>query len=167
MTAAIPVRGVRASAYTQKLSDDLEIAAIYAWAGALSPGSVLNTTSSDLRDRFMTQQPPQRGGPHFRKNSAMPARSFLQATNGFPAQRSPAWMQFGEAAYQMDPNLHLSIRQPLARIEWALGSIGRFQQPFGARICDGERPGFSNDALSDFAVVPGWGELPVLVVQAY
>src|SRR6202521_5613907 len=45
--------GTRA-AYRQKLSDDLEVAAIYAVAGALSPGKEMTTASSGLRDSFMT-----------------------------------------------------------------------------------------------------------------
>ncbi len=100
------------AAYTQKLSDDLEIAAIYAWAGALSPGSVLNTTSSDLRDRFMTSN----------HHSVAARISGKIPRSGTEFSASYKWVsgttlsrmdQFGEAAYQMDPNLHLSIRQPL------------------------------------------------------
>src|SRR5260221_13630529 len=49
-----------------------------------------------------------------------------------------------------------------ARTEWEVGSVGRFQQSFGARIRDGERAGFTNVALSEFEIVPGRGELPVL-----
>ena len=51
----------------------------------------------------------------------------------------------------------------IAGIQRALGSIGRFQQSFGARVRNGERAGFSYNACSDFAIVPGWGKLPVLV----
>jgi hypothetical protein len=103
--------GTRA-AYHQKLSDDLEVAAIYAWAGALSPGSVLNTTSSDLRDRFMTSN----------HHSVAARISGKIPRSGTQFSASYKWVsgttlshmdQFGEAAYQMDPNLHLSIRQPL------------------------------------------------------
>ena len=53
----------------------------------------------------------------------------------------------------------------LAGIKWALGGVGRFQQSFGARIRDGQRAGFSYDACSGFAIVPGWSQLPVLVWQ--
>ena len=55
----------------------------------------------------------------------------------------------------------------VARIERALGSFGRFQQSFGARIRVVERAGFTNNARSGFAVVPGWGKLPVLIARAY
>jgi hypothetical protein len=100
------------AAYRQKLSDDLEFAAIYAWAGTLSPGSVLNTTSSDLRDRFMTSN----------HHSVAARISGKIPRSGTQFSASYKWVsgttlshmdQFGEAAYQMDPNLHLSIRQPL------------------------------------------------------
>ena len=53
----------------------------------------------------------------------------------------------------------------VARIKRALGSIGRFQQSFGTRLCDGGRAGFTDDAVSNVAVVPGWGKFPVLVRQ--
>ncbi len=100
------------AAYTQKLSEDLEISAIYAWAGALSPGSALNTTSSDLRDHFMTSN----------HHSVAARISGKIPRSGTQFSASYKWVsgttlshmdQFGEAAYQMDPNLHLSIRQPL------------------------------------------------------
>jgi hypothetical protein len=103
--------GTRA-AYRQKLSDDLEVAAIYAWAGALSPGGELNTASSDLRDSFMTSNHHsvaarisgkiQRSGTQFSASYKWISGTTLSRMD-----------QFGEAAYQMDPNLALSIRQPL------------------------------------------------------
>jgi len=103
--------GTRA-AYRQKLSDDLEVAAIYAWAGALSPGGEWNTASSDLRDNFIT-----------RNHHSVAARiSGKIPQSGTQFSASYKWIsgttfsrmdQFGEAAYEMDPNLHLSIRQPL------------------------------------------------------
>ena len=103
--------GTRA-AYRQKISDDLEVAAIYAWAGALSPGGELDTTSSNLRDSFTT-----------RNHHSVAARlSGKIPRSGTQFSASYKWIsgttlsrmdQFGEAAYQMDPNLHLSIRQPL------------------------------------------------------
>jgi Carboxypeptidase regulatory-like domain len=103
--------GTRA-AYRQKLSDDLEVAAIYAWAGALSPGGEWNAASSDLRDNFTT-----------RNHHSVAARiSGKIPQSGTQFSASYKWIsgtalsrmdQFGEAAYEMDPNLHFSIRQPL------------------------------------------------------
>ncbi len=103
--------GTRA-AYRQKLSNDWDIAAIYAWAGALSPGSPLNTASSNLRDSFMTSN----------HHSVAARISGKIPQSGTQISASYKWIsgtalsrmdQFGEAAYQVDPNLHLSIRQPL------------------------------------------------------
>ena len=103
--------GTRA-AYRQKVSDDFEVAAIYAWAGALSPSRELNVVSSDLRDSFMTSN-----------HHSLAARvSGKIPRSGTQFSASYKWIagatlsrmdQFGEAAYQIDPNLHLSIRQQL------------------------------------------------------
>jgi hypothetical protein len=103
--------GTRA-AYREKLSDDLEVAAIYAWAGALSPEGELNAASPNLRDSFTT-----------RNHHSLAARiSGKIPRSGTEFSASYKWIagtalsrmdQFGEAAYQMDPNLHLSIRQHL------------------------------------------------------
>jgi hypothetical protein len=99
-------------AYRQKLSDNLEMAAIYAWAGALSPGHELDATSSELRDSFVTS--------HHHSIAARVSGKIPRSGTQFSA--SYKWIsgtalsrmdQFGEAAYQMDPNLHVSIRQPL------------------------------------------------------
>jgi len=98
--------------YRQKLSDDLEVAAIYAWAGVLSPGSELKTTSSDLRDSFMTSTHHSVAA---RISGKIP-RSDTQFSASYKWVSGTALSRmdrFGEAAYQMDPYLHLSIRQPL------------------------------------------------------
>jgi len=103
--------GARA-AYRQKFSDDLEVAAIYAWAGALTPSGELNTASSDLRDSFMTSNHHSLAA---RVSGKIP-RSGTQVAASYkwiPGTALSRMDQFGEAAYQMDPNLHLSIRQPL------------------------------------------------------
>lgn len=105
--------GARA-AYSQKLSDNLEVAAIYAWAGALTPNGELNATSSDLRNSFTTS--------NHHSLAARVSGKIPQSGTQFSA--SYKWVSdtaltrmdaFGEAAYQIDPNLHLSIRQPLPR----------------------------------------------------
>ena len=104
--------GARA-AYREKITDDLEVAAIYAWAGALSPvGALLTTTSSDLRNSFTTSNHHSLAA---RVSGKIPrTRTQFSASykwvSGTVLSRTD---QFGEAAYQMDPNLHLSIRQQL------------------------------------------------------
>jgi carboxypeptidase family protein len=103
--------GARAG-YVQKLSSDLEVAAVYAWAGALTPGSELTTVSSDLRDSFITSTHHSVAA---RVSSKIP-RSRTQVTASYKWVSGTALSrmdQFGEAAYQMDPYMHLSVRQPL------------------------------------------------------
>jgi hypothetical protein len=99
-------------AYRQKLTNALDVAGIYAWGGALTPNGPLNTTSSDLRDSFTTSN----------HHSVAARISGKIPLSGTQISASYKWIsgvtlsrmdQFGEAAYQMDPNLHLSIRQPL------------------------------------------------------
>ena len=99
-------------AYRDKLSDNLEFAAIYAWAGALSPSADFSSAPTDLRDSFVT-----------RNHHSLAARVFGRIPrSGTQIEASYKWISgttlsrldaFGEAAYQIDPNLHLSIRQPL------------------------------------------------------
>lgn len=103
--------GARA-AYRQKLSNDLEVAAIYAWAGALTPGGGSTSAVSDLRDTFITSNHHSVAA---RISGKIP-RSHTQFSASYKWVSGTALSrmdQFGEAAYQMDPNLHLSIRQPL------------------------------------------------------
>lgn len=99
-------------AYRQKLSNDLEVATIYSWGGALTPNGVLTSTAPDLRDSFTTS--------NHHSVAARVSGKIQQTGTEFAA--SYKWIsgttlsrmdQFGEAAYQLDPNLHLSIRQPL------------------------------------------------------
>ena len=103
--------GTRA-AYRQKISDDLEVAAIYAWAGALSPGSELNPQVSELRDTFVTSNHHSIAA---RISGKVPKSSteFSASYKWVSGTTLSRMDQFGEAAYQIDPNLHLSIRQPL------------------------------------------------------
>jgi hypothetical protein len=111
--------------YRQKLSDDLEVATIYAWAGALSPGGDVNATVSDLRDSFTTHthhsvaarisgKIPQ-SGTQFSASYKWVSGTALSRVDGF-----------GEAAYGMDPNLHLSIRQPLPGLNGRWAALADF-----------------------------------------
>jgi hypothetical protein len=128
--------GARA-AYRQKLSSNLELAALYSWAGALSPRGDLNTTAADLRDSFATRNHHSLAG---RVSGTLPrmgtqfAASYMWIAG---ATLSPL-DAFGEAAYQMDPNLHLSIRQPLP----GFGSTSRWAAlaDFGNLLAQGYMP---------------------------
>ena len=111
--------GTRA-AYRQKINSNLEFAALYAWAGALSPTGELDASAPDLRDSIAT-----------RNHHSVAARlSGKLPRSGTQFSASYKWISgttlsrmdaFGEAANQIDPNLHLSVRQPLP------GSNGRWE----------------------------------------
>lgn len=121
--------GARA-AYRQKLSDDWEIAAIYAWGGALGPGSALDAASADLRDSFMTSN----------HHSLAAKISGKLPRSGTQFSASYKWVsgtvlshvdEFGEAAYQMDPNLHVTIRQPLPGLNGRWEAMADFSNLLG------------------------------------
>jgi hypothetical protein len=99
-------------AYHQKVSDNLEVAAIYATAGVLTPEGELTTASSNLRDSFMTRNHQSFAG---RVSGKVPrAGTQFSASYKWVSGSTLSRMdEFGETAYQTDPNLHLSIRQPL------------------------------------------------------
>ncbi|HWF14063.1 MAG TPA: carboxypeptidase-like regulatory domain-containing protein [Candidatus Acidoferrales bacterium] len=99
-------------AYRQKISDAWEVATIYSWAGALSPGSAADLSPSAIRNNFTTSN----------HHSVAARISGKISQSGTQFSASYKWVagsalsrmdQFGEAAYQMDPNLHISIRQQL------------------------------------------------------
>ncbi len=128
--------GARA-AYSQKLSSNLELAALYTWAGALSPQGNLSTTAADLRDSFTTRKHHSAGA---RVSGKLPltgtqfAASYMWIS-GATLSRLDA---FGEAAYRVDPNLHVSLRQPLP----SFGPAGRWEvlADFGNLLAQGYMP---------------------------
>jgi hypothetical protein len=98
--------------YSNKLSDNLEFAAIYAWAGALSPTGELSASPFDLHDSFTTRNHHSltarvSGKIPGSKTQFSASYKWISGTTVSPLDA------FGEAAYQIDPNLHLSVRQPL------------------------------------------------------
>ena len=97
-------------AYRQKFSDDFEVAAVYAWAGALTLEDPIATV--DLRDALQTR---------YRHSLAARVSGRIPKA-GTRVSASYKWLNkpvvsgqdvFGEAAYQLDPYLNLSVRQPL------------------------------------------------------
>jgi len=128
--------GARA-AYRQKLSSSLELAALYSWAGALSPQGNLSTTSADLRDSFATRKHHSVGA---RVSGKLPrtgtqfAASYMWISGATLSRVDP----FGEAAYQLDPNLHVTLRQPLP----GFGATGRWEMlaDFGNLLAQGYMP---------------------------
>src|ERR1700722_10780293 len=99
-------------AYRRKISDAWEVAAIYSWAGALSPGTTLDLSPSNVRDAFTTSNHHSVAGRISGKipRSGTQFSASYKWVSGVELSRMD---QFGEAAYQMDPNLHVSIRQQL------------------------------------------------------
>jgi len=97
-------------AYRQKLSEDLEISAVYAWAGALAVGDP--TESATLRDALETRY---RHSLAARVAARIPGAgthivaSYKWVSGPTVSRQDP----FGEAAYQLDPFLDISIRQPI------------------------------------------------------
>ncbi len=108
-------------AYRQKLSSNVELAAIYAWAGALAPDSDASASSNQpLPDMLQMRY---RHSVAARVSAKVPrARTEIAASykwiDGTVASRQDL---FGEAAFGLDPNLSLAIRQPLP----SFGSIGQ------------------------------------------
>jgi hypothetical protein len=98
-------------AYREKLSDDVEMTALYAMAGALAPGA-----SSDgvLRDSLHIV-PRQSVGVNI--TTKFP-RTGGRVTAGYKWISGPAVSRvdsYGESLYQMDPYLHVSVRQRLPK----------------------------------------------------
>ena len=128
--------GARA-AYRQTLSSSLELAALYSWAGALSPQGNLIPTAADLRDSFTTHKHHSVGA---RVSGKLPrtgtqfAASYMWIS-GATLSRLDA---FGQPAYQVDPNLHVSLRQPLP----SFGPAGRWEMlaDFGNLLAQGYMP---------------------------
>lgn len=130
-------------AYRQKLGAETEVGVIYAWAGALVPGLSADlasraSSSPALRDQLDTS---------YRHSVAARVRSRLPSV-GTRLTASYKWISgpvasrqdaFGEVAYQVDPYLNLSVRQPMPSL---LG---------GSRI----------EALADFRNLLAQGYVPV------
>lgn len=98
--------------YREKLATNLEVAAIYAWAGALAPDSNQSAPPSDLQQVLQTR--------YRHSVAARVAGKMPKSKTQFAA--SYKWIDgtvvtrqdlYSEAAMAIDPNLSLSIRQPL------------------------------------------------------
>ncbi len=106
--------GTRA-AFREKLDDDLELTAVYSFGGALAPSADVDDL---LRDMLR----------HAQRHSLGVAISAKVPRLGTKVQTGYKWVSgvsvssvdsYGESLFQMDPYLHLIVRQPLPR--FALG----------------------------------------------
>jgi hypothetical protein len=98
--------------YREKLSEDVEVTALYAMAGALTPGA--SNEGGVLRDSFR-MAPRQSVGVNI---STKFPRTGGRVTAGYKWISGPAVSRvdsYGESLYQMDPYLHVSVRQQLPK----------------------------------------------------
>lgn len=106
-------------AYRQKLSSNLEVAAIYAWAGALAPeGDASNAgqLGEALQTRYRHSLAARVSGTVPRTKTQIAAS--YKWIDGTAVSRQDL---FGEAEFGLDPNLSLAIEQPLP----SFGAVGR------------------------------------------
>ena len=101
-------------AYQQKISDNLKIAAIYAWAGALTAVDEANPNlaPSELRTRVENEY---RHSLAARVSGTVP-RVSTQLSASYKWISGPVVSRqdvFGESAFGVDPNLSFAVRQPL------------------------------------------------------
>ena len=117
-------------AYRQKLSDHLEVAALYDWAGALTPSGQLDPASADFRNNIATRNHHSVAA---RVSGKLPrAGTQFTASYKWIAGATLSRMDaFGEAESQMDPNLHLSIRQPLPGLNGRWEALADFSNVLG------------------------------------
>lgn len=122
-------------AFRQRLSDGTEVVVLYAWAGALVP--VGNPEALMLRDALDMRQ---RHSVSTRVSTRVPlTRTQLAASyKWLSAPVVSRQDAFGEVAYQVDPFLSVSVRQPLPTF-------------FATRI----------EALADFRNLLAQGYVPV------
>jgi len=102
-------------AFRQKLGADTELSTLYSFGSALAP---TNDLDGPLRD-VLRAMPRHSLGAGI---SAKVPRLGTKVQAGYKWISGPAVSRldgFGEALYQMDPYLHLAVRQPLPK--WALG----------------------------------------------
>ena len=99
-------------AYREKLGDDTELTAVYALGGALAPSTTM--TEAALRDVLQTVARHSLG---LNVSTRVPhARGRI--TVGYKWISGPAVSRvdsYGESLYQMDPFLHVSVRQQLPK----------------------------------------------------
>jgi Carboxypeptidase regulatory-like domain len=98
--------------YREKLANNLEVAAIYAWAGALAPDANESATATDLQQILQTRyrhSVAARVAGKLPKSKTQLAASY-KWIDGTVVTRQDL---YNEAAMAIDPNLSLSIRQPL------------------------------------------------------
>jgi hypothetical protein len=97
--------------YREKLSNNLELAGVYAWAGALAPNDQ-SAPLADLRDMVQTRyrhSVAARLAGKVPKSKTQLAASYKWIDSTVLTRQDV----YSETAMAIDPNLSLTIRQPL------------------------------------------------------
>jgi len=105
-------------ALRERLADDLELTAVYAYGGVLTPGEEL---SGPLRESLRSAMRNSAGA----NISWTSRRTHTKLTSGYKwvdGQALTRLDNYGETLYQMDPFLHVSVRQQLPRF-----GLGRWE----------------------------------------
>jgi len=108
--------GIRV-AYKQKFGENFDLAAVYAFAGALAPGSEDVAAAALLRDSLNMRYRHSAGG----RFSGRVRHSRTEFHVGYKWLSGPALTHqdsYGEAFYDLDPYLSAGIRQPLPGSLW-------------------------------------------------
>ncbi len=105
-------------ALREKLDDGVELTAVYAFAGALAPGEDVNGA---LRDILRTVPRHSLGANVAAKipKASTRVEAGYKWVNGVAVSRVDV---YGESLYQLDPYLHVGIRQPLPKF-----AVGRWE----------------------------------------
>jgi hypothetical protein len=109
--------GIRV-AYKQKFGENFDLAAVYAFAGALAPGSEDFAAGALLRDSLNMRYRHSVGG----RVSGRVRHSKTEFHAGYKWLSGPALTHqdsYGEAFYDLDPYLSVGIRQPLPGNLWS------------------------------------------------
>src|SRR5271155_5814785 len=105
-------------AWTEKLSDNLQLTAVYAYAGALIPSA---DTDDLLRDVLRTV-PRHSLGANLRARVPRLGTKLDTGYKWVGGETVSRVDLYGESVYQMDPFFHLGLRQPLPRF-----GLGRWE----------------------------------------
>lgn len=109
--------GVRA-ALKQNLGNDFDMAAVYAWAGAMAPGSADPATMTVLRDALLMQYRHSLG-LRLSGRSHRTKTQFAVSYKWLSGQALSRQDAYGEALYGMDPYLSVTLRQALPGSLWS------------------------------------------------
>jgi hypothetical protein len=109
--------GIRA-ALKQNLGNDFDLAAVYAWAGAMAPGSADPATMTMLRDALLMHYRHSLG-IRFSGKSHHTGTQLAVSYKWLSGQALSRQDAYGEALYGMDPYLSVTVRQALPGSLWS------------------------------------------------